>query len=124
MEYRPYMKQIQDKLGQIKAADRIQEDPWFDVVVRELNDLSRQCADELEGETGIIWNKGTYQLRLHEAPPARILGLVISLVPWLGWIMHEKQQDENEPFSTTDCWRRIEEAYQYGVALSRARQRP
>lgn len=118
MDYRGYMRRLEEKLGEVRAADRIQEDTWFDFMMRELSELSRICADELERETGILWDKRTYQLRLHEAPPTRLLALAITLAPWLGWIMHQKHGEEG-PFSTLDCWQRIEAAYQYGVAFSK-----
>ena len=85
MDYRNYVKRINEKIGEIKAADRIQEDPWWNTVVKVLN--------ETKCETGSMWNKGSYITGLDEAPPARLLALEIALAGWLGWIMHEKHGD-------------------------------
>jgi len=124
MNYRNYMKRIEEKIGEIKAADRIQEDPWFGTVIKELNEISKDCSDELQKETGAIWNKYTYTLKLHEAPPTRLLTLEIALASWLGWIMHEKNGEDGKLFSAKDCWKRMEEAYWFGVQLSKEKQRP
>ncbi|MCX5886670.1 MAG: hypothetical protein NT096_12310 [Proteobacteria bacterium] len=124
MNYRDYMKRIQEKLGESKAPDRIQEAPWLDIVIKELNDISKDCATELQREINCCWNKGSYCLDLHEAPPTRLLALEIALASWLGWIMHEKHGDGDQLFSSKDCWVRIEEAYLYGVKLSKENQRP
>src|SRR5437899_11872777 len=78
MDYRSYMKRIQIALEKIKAADKIQESPWQEVVVRELNEISKDCAKELQTETGQIGNKGDYQLGLDEWPPTRILSLMLA----------------------------------------------
>ena len=43
MDYRSYMKRIEFALGKIKAADKIQEIPWQEVVVKELNEISKDC---------------------------------------------------------------------------------
>ena len=32
------------------------------------NNISNDCAKQLEKETGIIWDKGSYKLALNEAP--------------------------------------------------------
>lgn len=124
MDYRNNMKRIEEKIGEIKAADQIQEGPWLDIVMKELNEISRQSAIELQKETNAQWNKGSYKLGLHEAPPTRLLALEIALASWLGWIMREKHGDGDELFSAQDCWKRIENAYLYGVKLSKEKQRP
>jgi hypothetical protein len=33
------MKKIQMKIGEIRPADGIEENPWLDVVVKELNEM-------------------------------------------------------------------------------------
>jgi hypothetical protein len=118
------MRRIEEKIGESKAADQIQEDSWFDIVMKELNDISKEVAIELQKETGALWNKGNYKLELYETPPVRLLALEIAIASWLGWIMHEKHGDGDDLFSTQDCWKRIEEAYLYGIELSKKKQRP
>jgi hypothetical protein len=118
------MQRIEDVIGKTKSADRISEDPWFRIVMKEINEISRDCAGELQQETGAIWNKGSYALDLKEAPPARILALQIALASWLGWIMREKHGDSGQTFSAEDCLKRIITAYEFGVDLSRKGQRP
>lgn len=118
------MRRVEERLGEINAANGIREEPWLNTVMKELNEISKQCALELQEETGCIWNKGSYRQKLHEAPPTRLLALEIALASWLGWIMHQKHGNGDGLFSTRDCWKRIEKAYLYGVELSRADQRP
>jgi len=125
MNYRSYMKRIESALGNIKAADKAQEIPWQEVVVRELSEISRDCAKELQTETGQIGNKGDYQLGLDQSPPTRILSLTLALSAWLGWTMHEKHgSNEEQPFSSRVCLRMIQEAFEYGVHLSVHKQIP
>jgi hypothetical protein len=125
MDYRSYMKRIEFALGKIKAADKIQEIPWQEVVVKELNEISKDCAKELQIETGQIGNKGDYQLGLDAWPPTRILSLMLTLSAWVGWIMHEKHgSSEEQPFSTRVCLQMIQEAFGYGVHLSVHKQIP
>jgi hypothetical protein len=50
-----------------------------EVVVRELNEISKDCVKDLQTETGQISNKGDYQLGLDEWPPTRILSLMLYL---------------------------------------------
>src|SRR5436853_7629570 len=120
MDYRLHMKQIEEAIGEAKAADRIIEGPWFDVVMRRLNDVSLRCADELENETpDVLYKKPSYTLHYHEAPPMRLLSLELALAAWLGWMMREKQGEDGATFSARDCLRRIEEAFGCGVELSR-----
>jgi len=119
------MKRIEETLGQIKAADGIQENAWLDTVMKGLSDISRDCATELQKEIGGVWDKRSYSQGLHEAPPTRLLALAIALASWLGWVMREKHGEEaDRALSTKDCWRRIEAAYLYGVELSWKGERP
>ena len=41
------MKRIQVKIGEIKAADKIEEGPWWNTMVKELNEISLECTKEL-----------------------------------------------------------------------------
>jgi hypothetical protein len=119
------MKRIESVLGQIRAADEAQENQWQEVVARELNEISKDCAMELQTETGQIRNKGDYQFGLDEWPPTRILSLILALCAWLGWMMHEKHgSSEEHPFSSRACLRMIQEAFDYGVHLSVHKQNP
>ena len=124
MKYKEYAKGIEDLLGSISAADRIDEPVWADTFMKELNKLSCDAARDLQKNAGVAWNKGTYRLDLHEAPPTRVLALVIVLVTWLGWIMREKHGERDAKLSASDCWQRIQTAYDWGVDLSRKGQRP
>jgi hypothetical protein len=118
LDYRKYMKRIEDKLYEIYAADRNQGDPWWNIVMKGLNEISKDCALELQNETKSIWNEISYQTGFDEAPPTRLLALEIALAGWIGWIMQQKHGRSNKIFSSDDCWKRIEEAYNYGVELS------
>ncbi|MFZ0896541.1 MAG: hypothetical protein WBE34_12530 [Candidatus Nitrosopolaris sp.] len=119
------MKRIQSALDKIKATDEIQASPWQEVVVRELNEISIDCAKDLQTETGQISNKGDYQLGLDEWPPTRILSLMLALSAWVSWVMHEKHGSSAEkPFSSRVCLQMIQEAFGYGVHLSVHKQIP
>jgi hypothetical protein len=37
MDYKKYVKRIELKIGEIKAADKIEEVSWSDTVINELN---------------------------------------------------------------------------------------
>ncbi|PWU80456.1 MAG: hypothetical protein DLM72_12150 [Candidatus Nitrosopolaris wilkensis] len=113
------MKRIEFALEKIKAGDKIQEIPWQEVVVRELNEISKDCAKDLQTETGQISNNGD------EWPPTRILSLMLALSAWVGWVMHEKHGSSAEhPFSSRVCLQMIQEAFGYGVHLSVHKQIP
>ena len=53
MEHRRYFDRLQIKIGETKSADRIIEGPWWDIVMRELN----QTSLELQTETGKPYSK-------------------------------------------------------------------
>jgi len=40
INYRDFIKRIQEKIGEIHAADGIVESLWWDHVLREVNDIS------------------------------------------------------------------------------------
>jgi len=124
MNHREHMRRIESLLGEISAADRILEDPWATIFMRGLSELSREAAAELQAEVQTTWDKGSYQMDLHEAPPTRITALMIALAPWLGWIMHEKHGDGPNLFSAVDTLQRVNAAYDYGVNLSKNGERP
>jgi len=118
------MRRIEEKLGSINAPDGIREDLWFDVMIREINGISKDCAAELQKETNARWQKSGYTLDLYQAPPTRLLALTIAMASWLGWIMHEKEEKPDQLFSVSGCIKRTDEAYWFGVKLSETRQRP
>jgi hypothetical protein len=131
MEYRKFMNRIGVAIG--KNADRINEESWRDDVLTELDKVSIECAKQPQAETGTVFKKparpaegiAEYILQLHEAPPMRLLGLEIGLAAWLGWIMQEKHGDDpNRPFSSTDCLKRITDAFNYGVTMSKNKELP
>jgi hypothetical protein len=127
MDYRKYMKRIELKIGEIKAADKIEEVSWFNTVVNELNQMSVECANELQTETRAAFRKPPredapegYILNLFEAPPSRILALEILMAAWLGWITHEKEGEKVPPqFTAEGCRKLIDDANMYGVDLSK-----
>jgi hypothetical protein len=127
MDYRKYMKRIELKIGEIKAADKIEGVSWSDTVINELNKMSIECANELQTETGVAFRKPPrddvpegYMLNLFEAPPSRILALEILMAAWLGWINHGKERENVPPqFTAEGCRKFIDDAYTYGVDLSK-----
>ena len=124
MNYRTYMRRIQNKIGITKSADGIHEPCWFEIVVRELNEISRDCAIQLQTDTGASYNKPNYELPFQEAPPTRLLSLEIALASWIGWIMQKKQPNPDDPFSARNCLKRIEEAYNLGVKFAESDEQP
>ena len=115
--YREYMKRIQNILGESKAPDGIQEEPWWNIVMKELNIISKEYTKELENETEIQYQKPNRILAYEEAPPMRLWALDILLSAWLGWVMSEKGFHP-------DSWQKIEEAYNYGRQLSIDKETP
>jgi hypothetical protein len=92
VELRKYFDKLQDKIGETYSPDKILEEPWGQVVVRELNLMSFYCARELQLETGKPYSKyytdgkHAYDLAYEESPPTRLLALNIILSYWLGWL--------------------------------------
>jgi hypothetical protein len=76
-------------LQEKNSADKIVEEHWLDVVIKELNQASYDCANQLQVETGKSYTKyyddGTkaYNLRYEEAPPTRLLAKTLILSYWL-----------------------------------------
>ena len=117
MEYIRYMIKIQEVLGKTKSPDKIHEEKWEEMVMRELSKISKDVAKELQNELNIKWNKGNgYLQELFEAPPTRLLALILFLAAWIGWIMNEK--DKTELLTVDDCLQKIEEAVYYGKRIS------
>ena len=116
-DYRAYMKRLHVSLGLSKAPDGIQEESWWNIVMKELDIISRECSKELQRETGQPYYKPDRNLAYEEAPPMRLLALTVVLSAWIGWVMTEKQ---GHPYS----WNKIEEAYNYGRQLSIDNQVP
>jgi hypothetical protein len=120
MEHRRCFDRLQIKIGETKSADRNIEGPWWDIVMRELNQTSIECAKELQTETGKPYSKyytdgmHAYDLSYAEAPPTRLLALNLIISYWLGWLDASKTHYlDKEPVS---AWKRIEEAYNMGKA--------
>jgi len=104
-------------LGKTKSPDKIYEDKWEEIVMKELSKISKDVAKELQNELSIRWDKGNgYHQELFEVPPTRILSLVLFLAAWTGWIMNEKHNIGL--LSPDDCLQRIEEAIYYGKRIS------
>jgi hypothetical protein len=117
MDYRKYMRRLQDALGESKAADRIEEESWWNIVMKELNYISKDLAAELQNETGQPYHKPGYDLPYEKAPPTRLLALNIAISAWIGWIMSEKH-------GHTYSWEKIKEAYNSGKLMSDEKQTP
>lgn len=126
VELRKYAKRLHDRLGETKSADEIIEGHWWDVVVRELNQMSMECTKELQQETGMIYrkpvteNKPGYDLGFDQAPPTRLFALALILAYWLGWIDNEKDLDD----MPVNAWNRLCEACIAGRGLSEEHETP
>jgi hypothetical protein len=121
MEHRKYMIRLTHSIG--KSADGIIEEVWWNTVVKELNEISKDCADELQSEIDLPFAKpprpddgvGAYCLQYKKAPPTRLLALEISLTAWIGWIFQDKNPELVDEF-----WKKIEEAHRSGVELRKS----
>jgi hypothetical protein len=114
MNYRDFIKRIQKKMGEIHLADGIVEDLWWDHVLRELNDISIDCAKELQNESGgLQYRKSSVVQPYEKMPPSRVLALTVTIVSWLGWVSHEKCGDDYN-------WEKIREAFEFGRNASLA----
>jgi len=120
VELKKYFDKLQAKIGETYSADKILEGPWYEVVVKELNQMSYHCARELQLETGKPYSKyytdgkHAYDLPYEESPPIRLLALNLILSYWLGWLDASKSHHlDTEPISS---WKRIRAAYDNGKA--------
>jgi hypothetical protein len=88
------MKMIQDKIGKIRAADGIEEEPWLTTVISNLNVMSRYCSRELEAEPGappyykafLIYRDDLISPKIERyelMSPMRLLSLAVLLCCWL-----------------------------------------
>jgi hypothetical protein len=90
VDYQKYYEKLQNRIGETMSADKILEEPWWNIVVRELNLMSYYCARDFNLETGIICEKKyvtgahAYYLPLEEWPPMRLMALTLILSYWLG----------------------------------------
>ena len=72
-------------MGEIHAADGIEEGLWRDHVLRELNDISIECAKELQNEPRALqYQKSSVLWPYEKMPPSRLLALTVTIVSWLG----------------------------------------
>jgi hypothetical protein len=105
------MTRLPYAIGESRAADKIQEEPWWVIVMKESNSISKDSVIELQNETGQPHHKPYHDLTYEEAPFTRLLTLNIVISAWLGWVMSEKG---GHPYSL----QKIEESYNYGRQLS------
>jgi hypothetical protein len=110
INYTTYMTRIQAKIGESKAPDGIKEPLWADIVIPELNSISKDVANELQKE-GLSFRKSWGEQKLEEAPPTRLLGLVLLVIACLGWVTREKNDD-------TITWEKIQEMIGSGRHMS------
>ena len=116
MDYRDFIKRMEQEIGEIHAADGIEEKLWWDHVMGGLNDMSIQCAKQLQNEPGAPqYNKPSGSQPYATMPPSRLLGLTVSIVSWLGWISHQKGAD-------VYVWKKITESFEFGRNASFARE--
>jgi hypothetical protein len=129
VELRRYARSLQEAIGKEyspkkNSADSIDESHWLELVVKELNKMSVECARELEKETGKYPKPGYPNGQsLEQAPPTRLLSLTLILSYWLGWVNNEKNMDASVP-QPFKAWTRTEEAYMAGRELSKRKERP
>lgn len=53
IELKKYFDRLENKIGETYSPNKILEEPWWEAVVRELNQMSYYCARELQLETGL-----------------------------------------------------------------------
>jgi hypothetical protein len=123
VELRKYANRLQEILGKeyspgINFVDEISDGPWFEIVVKEIDKMSIECAKELEKEAGKYPKYGFPGTQpLEKAPPTRILALSLVINYWLGWVNHEKNMDASIP-QPFNAFSRIQQAYIEGRQLS------
>jgi hypothetical protein len=118
LNYFESMKMIQDKIGEIRAADGIEELSWLTIVISRLNEMSRTFSRELEVEPGapLYYKPFLIQAddlispkieRYGSMPPMRLLSLAVLLCSWLGWVLTKKNLDVYGEL-------KINEAFEFG----------
>lgn len=101
-------------MGEIHTADGIVESLWWDHVLRELNDISIECAKELQNEPSALqYEKSSVPQSYEKMPPSRLLALTVTIVSWLGWVSHQKRGDVYN-------WEKIKESFEFGRNASLA----
>lgn len=133
INYSRYMDTLQAKIGkpvqkmdgvEKNFADGIYDDKlWFEVVLRALDQISIEIADEIQEQSKMDIDKGTHRLNQRQATYGRLLALEVFLASWLGWVLNEKSfingtADKTAPFSAPDSFKMIKAAFDYGEALS------
>jgi hypothetical protein len=122
INYFEFMKMMQEKIGEIKAADGIDEQPWLSIVISKLDEMSRNCSRALEVELGaplyykpfLIDRADLIPPKIEKyelMPPMRLLSLAILLCSWLGWVLTKKGLDVYGEL-------KINEAFEFGRILS------
>jgi hypothetical protein len=57
VDYKKYYEKLQNRIGETMSADKILEESWWNVVVRELNLISYYCARDIQLQKGILCEK-------------------------------------------------------------------
>jgi hypothetical protein len=123
VEVKEYFIRLQTALGKKNAegktsAYKINEDLWWNEVMKELNQASFDFADKLQEETGKPYGKyfkdggKAYDLNYEEAPPIRLLSQALILSYWLGY--HDADKGHYLQEEEIGAWKRINEAYENG----------
>jgi hypothetical protein len=112
-----YFKRFNDTIGETDSADRISEGPWWDIVIKKLNNMSYYCAQKLQHETGRGYRKPYgipreyYELPYEESPPTRLLSMTLILCYWLGFHDADKGHElQSEEEGGIGAWKRIKKA--------------
>jgi hypothetical protein len=161
IDFQKHIKRLEAALGVKNASgkncvDIIDEQLWQEHVMKALNEISKESAEELRQETGKpypkdsvltdpngnivgvktieelkkrigeadpdvvpIQDSGNFigfrrNLKYSEAPPTRLLSLVLNLSYWLGYLDASNNHEMHE--GAIGAWKRIEKAYQSGKA--------
>jgi hypothetical protein len=102
------------------CVDKIDEQTWWNEVMKEINEISLESADELQEDTEKPYTKyytnGTkaYDLEYKEAPPTRLLSQVLVVSYWLGY--HDADKGHYLHDEEIGAWKRIKAAYETGKA--------
>ncbi|MGH9984736.1 MAG: hypothetical protein ACRD8W_12350 [Nitrososphaeraceae archaeon] len=93
VDFKKYRERLENKIDEAKVADRVVEGPWEDIVIKDLNQMSKDFARDIGVESAHIANidpkalidKGTYKLPFEEWSHGRLTAINLILSYWLGF---------------------------------------
>jgi hypothetical protein len=93
VDFKKYRGRLENKIGEAKVADKILEGSWKDIVIKDLNQMSKDLAHDIGVESarkgGIdpkdLIDKGAYKLPFEVWTHGHLTALNLIISYWLGF---------------------------------------